>query len=83
MKKYFVTGIILTLLMILTIPASTVYAEGNTVYLQTAAVPETESEYADKLFSGLTKSDLTSLGLTSSEAKKNCFIKWILRKGSR
>lgn len=70
MKKNFITGVILTLLMILTIPVSTVYAEGNTVYLKTAAVPEAASGYANKMFSAVTKGELTSLGLTSSEAKK-------------
>lgn len=69
MKKYCITGIILTLLMILAIPAATVYAEGKALYLKTAAIPEAASEYADKMFSSFTKSDLTSLGLTSSEAK--------------
>lgn len=69
MKKLFITGIILTLLMIFTLPLSTVYADGNTIYLKTAAVPKAVSEYANKMFSGFTNSELTSLGLTNAEAQ--------------
>ena len=42
--------------------------EGNSIYIKTPAVPEDAYEYAKKMFSGMSKSDLVYMGFTSEEA---------------
>ena len=43
--------------------------EGAPIYIKTPAVPEDAYEYALKMFSGISKSELVSLGFTTEEAK--------------
>lgn len=44
-------------------------SEENHLYIKTAAVPESAYEYAQKMFSSFTKSDLSYMGFTSDEIR--------------
>ena len=69
MKKHIISGVLLLIAAVMSLPALTVSASGSALYLQTSAVPDKAAEYAKEIFSGFSESDFLYMGFASDEAE--------------